>query len=259
MTRNSRLVALIAVPAIVAAVASTAHGHARLKSPPPRDNQDGYKDPPRTPPGTGAPCDISEAASQPHTTLTPGAAMTVTWEETVTHPGCFVIDFSPANDANFQVIGRKSHANAPTPNPTAQNPRQWSLGVTLPTTPCAKCTLRLRQLMLTTDVPESSLSTGCPPATIPAGSTYYSCANIVLGSGGASGTGGTTGAGGTIGAAGGRGGNAAGGTTGQAGTSGQAAAGTNGQAAAGTNGQAAAGTSGQAVAGTSGQAAAGTS
>jgi hypothetical protein len=242
MTRIVRSVSLlVAIPAIASAIASTAYGHARLKNPAPRDNQDGYKDPPRAPPGTGAPCGISEAASQPHTTLTPGAALTVTWEETVTHPGCFVIDFSPANDANFQVIGRKSHANAPAPNPTTQNPRQWSVGVTLPSTPCAKCTLRLRQLMLATDVAESSLSTGCPPATIPAGSTYYSCANIVLGGGG-SGGGGTTGSGGR------------GGTSGQAGTSGQGQAGTSGQGQAGTSGQGQAGTFGQGQAGTFGQA-----
>jgi len=275
MTRTFRSVSvLFAIPVIASVIASTAHGHARLKNPQPRDNQDGYKDPPRTPPGTGAPCGISEATTQPHTTLTPGMALTVTWEETVTHPGCFVIDFSPANDANFTVLGVKSHMNAPAPaNPTTSNPRQWSVGVTLPTTPCPKCTLRLRQLMLASDVADSA----CPPATIPSGSTYYSCANIALsGSGGATGTGGAGGAAGSSGttggrggttAAGGRGGNAAGGrggTTGQAGTSGQAGstgqAGTTGQAGntgqtgqAGTSGQA--GDSGQTgQAGTSGQA-----
>jgi hypothetical protein len=273
MTRTFRSVSvLFAVPvtaalvAIASLVPSTAHGHARLKNPQPRDNQDGYKDPPRTPPGTGAPCGISEASTQPHTPLTPGAAITVTWEETVNHPGCFVIDFSPANDANFTVLGVKSHMNAPAPaNPTTTNPRQWSVGVTLPSTPCPKCTLRLRQLMLASDVADSA----CPPATIPSGSTYYSCANVALsGSGGATGGGGAGGAAGSSGTTGGRGGTTAaggrGGTTGQAGASGQAGstgqAGTSGQA--GDNGQTGqAGTSGQAgstgqtgQAGTSGQA-----
>ncbi len=217
MTRPLHLV--IAILLIASAVASTAYGHARLKSPQPRDNQDGYKDPPRTPPGTGAPCGISEAASQPHNNLTPGAAITVTWEETVNHPGCFVIDFSPANDANFTVLGVKSHMNPPAPaNPTATNARQWSVGVTLPSTPCPKCTLRLRQLMLSADVADSA----CPPATIPAGSTYYSCANVIMsGSGGASGTGGTTGAGGATGAAGRGGASGRGGTTGTGGRGGR--------------------------------------
>src|SRR4029078_6547401 len=156
MTRTPRSVRLFfAVPAIALLSASTAHGHERLKNPQPRDNQDGYKDPPRTPPGTGAPCGISEATTQPHTTLTPGMALTVTWEETVPPPGCFVIDFSPANDANFTVLGVKSHMNAPAPaNPTTSNPRQWSVGVTLPTTPCPKCTLRFRQLLLAGDAGE---------------------------------------------------------------------------------------------------------
>jgi uncharacterized protein (TIGR03382 family) len=254
MTRPLHLV--IAISLIASAVASTAYGHARLKSPQPRDNQDGYKDPPRTPPGTGAPCGISEAASQPHNNLTPGAAITVTWEETVNHPGCFVIDFSPANDANFTVLGVKSHMSPPAPaNPTINSPRPWSLGVTLPSAPCSKCTLRVRQLMLSADVTDAQ----CPPATIPAGSTYYSCANVIMGgSGGASGTGGTTGAGGATGAGGRGGASGRGGTTGTGGRGGTTGAagrgGTTG--AAGDNGQA--GTSGQAgdngQAGTSGQA-----
>jgi hypothetical protein len=270
MMRTARIAALLVVPAIVVAIASPAHGHARLKSPAPRDNRDGYKD--MTPPGTGAPCGIARTASQPSSTLTAGATVTVTWEETVTHPGCFVIDFSAANDGNFQVIGRKSHMNAPAPNPTAQSPRQWSMSVTLPSAPCTACTLRLRQMMLNTgDVSEANLATGCPPATIPNNATYYSCANVVLGGGGASGSGGsggTTGSGGTgggAGGAGGRGGSSAsgrGGTTATAGTSGQAgsgsgAAGSSGQAGdTGTPGQAGdTGTSGQAGdTGTSGQA-----
>src|SRR5262245_52359541 len=113
MTRIAPIVRFIAAPAIVAALAGTAHGHARLMSPQPRANQDGYKDPPRAPPGNGAPCGISATASQPKTTFAPGAMTTVTWEETVDHPGCFVIDFAAANDQNFQVIGRRSHMNPP--------------------------------------------------------------------------------------------------------------------------------------------------
>jgi hypothetical protein len=191
--------------------------HALLNNPMPRDQQDGYKDPPMTPPGTGAPCGISEASSQPHNTLTAGAPITVTWSETINHPGCFVIDFSAANDQSFQILGVKSHMNPPAPtSPTKAKPRMWSLDVTLPSTPCPKCTLRLRQLMLTSDVTADK----CPPASIPNGSTYYSCSNVALTatSTGAGGTGGaTTGAGGTGGSA--RGGS--GGTTGVAGTVGQ--------------------------------------
>jgi len=200
-----------------------AGAHALLVNPMPRDQQDGYKDPPRTPPGTGAPCGISEAASQPHNTLIAGTQLTVKWDETVTHPGCFVIDFSPANDANFTVLGVKSHMNAPTPtNPSQSNPRHWSVSVTLPNTPCTKCTLRLRQLMLNADVTDAQ----CPPATIPTGSTYYSCSNVAL-------NGATTGSGGTGGSGTGTGGSAAGGrggSTGAAGRGGSGAAGTTGAA-----------------------------
>lgn len=263
MTRTARIVVLLAAPVIATAFAATAHGHARLKNPTPRDNRDGYKD--MTPPGTGAPCGITRTAAQPSSNLTPGATVTVTWEETVNHPGCFVLDFSAANDGNFQVIGRKSHMNAPAPNPSAAAPRQWSMSVTLPSAPCTACTLRLRQMMLSGDVSEANLATGCPPATIAANTTYYSCANVVLG--GASGTGGSSGGTGGATGTGGRGGNAGGGrggapgTGGAAGTSGQAgngasgAAGDNGQA--GTSGQAGSGSSGEA--GTTGQAGSGSS
>jgi hypothetical protein len=268
MTRTARILCLVAAPAIVAAAASTAYGHARLMTPTPRDNRDGYKD--MTPPGTGAPCGIVRAASQPSSNLTAGATLNLAWEETIDHPGCFVIDFSAANDQDFQIIGRKSHANPPakTGNPGT---RKYTMSVTLPSTPCTACTLRLRQMMLSADVPEANLATACPPATIPANVTYYSCANVVLGGGGASGTGGAGGgAGGATGSAG-RGGNAGGGrgggsaagggggaggssSAGQAGSSGQGGSGTTGQA--GSSGEGGSGTTGQA--GTSGQGGSGT-
>src|SRR4051794_9371055 len=97
MTRTARIACLFAVPAfaLTSAIASTAHGHARLKSPAPRDNHSDYKSPPVGGVGTGEPCGVARATTQPNTVLTPGAALTVSWEETVTHPGCFVVDFSP--------------------------------------------------------------------------------------------------------------------------------------------------------------------
>ena len=229
MTRTFRFVSLLAVPAIVAAIASTAYGHARMMSPAPRDNHSDYKSPPVAGVGTGEPCGVARTASQPSTNLTAGAAINLAWEETVDHNGCFVIDFSAANDQNFQVIARKSHANPPPRTGTGMAAsRKYTMSVTLPTAACTACTLRVRQLMMTNDVAEANLATGCPPATLPAGASYYySCANVVLGGGGASGTGGS--AGGTGGAtgtggAGGRGGNAAGGrggTSATAGTTGQ--------------------------------------
>lgn len=146
-------------------------GHSLLVLPKPRDQQDGYKDPPRAPPGTGAPCGVMRAATQPQTTYVAGQPLHVQWSETITHPGCFVIDFATANDASFQQLGVKSHSTA-----AGGTPRDWSLDVVLPSAPCTACTLRLRQLMLAADVPD----TQCPPATIPTGTTYYSCSNITL-------------------------------------------------------------------------------
>jgi hypothetical protein len=196
-------------------------GHALLVAPQPRDQQDGYKDPPRAPPGTGAPCGVMRSAMQPRTTFMAGQPLHVQWTETVTHPGCFVIDFASANDAAFQVLGVKSHSTA-----AGNPPRAWSLDVVLPAAPCAACTLRLRQLMLPADVPE----TQCPPTTIPLGSTYYSCSNVTL-TGTGTADGGTpdarADAGGSAGRAGSGGGGApgsSGGAAGGPGTGGAAAA-----------------------------------
>jgi hypothetical protein len=173
--------------------AEQARAHGLLVAPKPRDQQDGYKDPPRAPPGTGAPCGVGRTVPpQPETNYAPGLPLTIQWTETVDHPGCFVIDFANQGDMNFQILGVKSHATA-----TGGTPRSWSLDVTLPSTPCTGCTLRLRQLMLAANVPDSA----CPPNPIPAGATYYSCANVTLGAdaaGGGSSAGGT--ANGTAGA-----------------------------------------------------------
>ena len=164
--------------------APRANAHALLVIPKPRDQQDGYKDPPR-PPGTGAPCGIMRNAppAQPETSFPAGSKLKVTWTETINHPGCFVIDFAAQNDANFQVLGSKAHSGN-----TA--PQSWDLDITLPSTPCTGCTLRLRQLMLAANLPAGS----CPPATIATGVTYYSCSNIILTNGGSAGSGGASGA-----------------------------------------------------------------
>src|SRR4029077_9304068 len=104
MTRPPLGSVCVFIPAIAVLVASTAHGHARLKSPQPRDTHSDYKDPPQGGVGTGAPCGVARATSQPSTTLTAGAQMTVTFEETVNHPGCFVVDLAQSGDTGFQVL-----------------------------------------------------------------------------------------------------------------------------------------------------------
>ena len=164
--------------------ASPVAAHALVVTPTSRDGSDSHKDP-------SGPCGVARTVPpQPQGNYAAGQTLHVEWTETVNHPGCFVVDFSMAGDTDFQVLGVKSHASA-----AGGTPRPWSLDVTLPSTPCDDCTLRVRQLMLGADLPDAQ----CPPASVATGSTYYSCANVVL----AAGDGGDAGAGaGTGGAAG---------------------------------------------------------
>lgn len=165
---------------LVYALATTCAGrvaaHALLAEPPPRDQQDGYKD--------GSPCGVGFDASQPLTTYAAGQALKVQWRETVDHPGCFLVELSKGADQDFQILGRISHSNPPLPEmASTAEPRHWSLDVTLPSTPCSGCTLRLRQLMLDADVSADA----CSPDNAAPRSIYTTCANIALGGPGSAG------------------------------------------------------------------------
>jgi hypothetical protein len=148
------LVSLLAV----VAVQGTASAHVTLTSPPPRtlDNKAG-------------PC--GAAGSQRGTRVTtfaPGATITVEWDETIDHPGHYRIAFDDDGDDVF--------VNPNNPNDnfafTLKEPIPDKVGghytqqITLPTTPCASCTLQLMQIM-TTQVPYNSF--------------YYQCADISIG------------------------------------------------------------------------------
>lgn len=171
---------LIAASSIVMGSASLVAAHTVTVTPTSRDGSDSHKDP-------SGPCGVARSVPpQPQATYAPGQTLHVEWTETVSHPGCFVVDFSAAGDADFQVLGVKSHAAA-----AGGTPRSWSLDVTLPSTPCDDCTLRVRQLMLGADLTDAQ----CPPATVASGSTYYSCANVVLAGNNGGGTGGGAGPG----------------------------------------------------------------
>jgi hypothetical protein len=201
--RRGSAIAFLVLAGAVAAPAS-ASAHAVLTAPKPRDNRDDHKDT-----NGGAPCGVARAASQPmNPAMAPGSPFTVTWTETVNHPGCFVIDFSASGDTGWQMLSTVAHKT------TGNTPRMYSQMVTLPSAPCTACTLRLRQIMLGSEPAAGA----CPPATIPTNATYYTCANVVLGGadGGAPSDAGGTGTGGA-----GTGGAAAG-TGGRAGTGGAA-------------------------------------
>ncbi len=151
---------------------SASGAHTLLTSPTPRDDSDLHKDP-------NGPCGVSRAASQPmNAPLEPGSALNLTWTETINHPGCFVIDFSMAGDADWQTLTTVPHES------DGNTPRPYATTVTLPGAACSDCTLRLRQIMLGA---EPTAGAACPPADLALGSTYYSCANVVLAGDSASG------------------------------------------------------------------------
>jgi hypothetical protein len=107
-----------------------------------------------------APCG-GVARSVSSATYAPGATITLNWEETINHPGRFEIYFSPANDANWQLLKTVTD----TMDGTNDLPHQYSTTVTLPSAPCAACTIQLIQVM-TENMANPSY--------------YYSCSDIKI-------------------------------------------------------------------------------
>ena len=146
MTRTARYpLSVVAAPAIVAAARlNRSRARAAQESRAPRQ-PDGTRSA-ATPPGTGAPCGISEAATQPHTTLTPGAAITVTWEETVNAPRLLRHRFLAGQRRELLRSGREvAHEPARAREPDAGEPAAVVARRHAAVAPCTKCTLRLRQ------------------------------------------------------------------------------------------------------------------
>jgi len=154
-------------------ITTDAHAHTRMDMPKARDMQDGYK--PTRSPGFVLPCGIARSASQPINTLTAGSTIGMKWTETVYHPGCFIIDFAK-NDTGpstvFQRLQVEPHATG------TDTPKLYQASVKLPAEPCTNCILRVRQYMVG--------SNPCPPANLKDNDAnlYYSCANVVLETGG---------------------------------------------------------------------------
>lgn len=144
-----RLVLLV----VVATFGAKVFAHARIKvtgALVPRSNDAGIK--------TG-PCGGLPRLAQP-ATYAPGSTITVTWEETINHPGRYEFYFSPANDQNFQLLA--------TINDNQDGgglPHQYTANITLPNVQCNACTLQMIQVM-----------TENPAAP----SLYFSCADIRL-------------------------------------------------------------------------------
>ncbi|MDP3233337.1 MAG: Ig-like domain-containing protein [Myxococcales bacterium] len=122
--------------------------HAHLLTPTPRN----------TLANKTGPCGSPRTATSVN--FAPGATITLTWAETINHPGHYRIAFSPANDQGFDANILRDNI----PNPAGTQATNTAT-VTLPTTPCTGCTLQLIQVMTNTN-----------PA-----SNYYSCADITIG------------------------------------------------------------------------------
>jgi hypothetical protein len=115
------------------------------------------------------------------TTLEAGATITVTWLETIDHPGHYRVGFD-LDGQDFPIPATATTDTTGLPNviqdmiPDLQGPlpaggRPYSFELTLPNMPCDNCTLQLTQLM--TDKP--------PYTTDPASNDiYYQCADIRL-------------------------------------------------------------------------------
>jgi len=145
------------------------------------------------------------------TTFAPGETITVTWDETIAHPGWFRISFDDDGDDGFiNPATIDDLNNSPTvlvddiANPDGLG--TYSQEITLPPIECENCTLQLMQVMLDKD-----------PTIWGDNEFYFRCADLVLGMGGGT-TGSTTGGTTTGGSTAGSTGSSMTGSTGAAGT-----------------------------------------
>ena len=131
-------------------------------------------------------CGVANQVRNPArvTTFTPGQTITVTWLETINHPGHYRIAFQP-NGSIFGIPPAGAGAGGfPTVNQEGVDATNQSIvlkdripdgtlstTVTLPNMECANCTLQFIQVM-----------TDKPPYTVDALSDdiYFNCADITL-------------------------------------------------------------------------------
>jgi MYXO-CTERM domain-containing protein len=162
---GAKPVSRLAVVAVVLLVPATALAHAYVMRPPSRDvgianlDQRAHK--------TG-PCGGSPRTGMP-TAYDAGATINVRWHETIDHRGCYQIAFSPAGDKDWVTL---KQVNDPVGGGDAG---VYNTQVTLPAgVSCKDCTLVVRQLMI---------GRACEPnEPPPANNTYFSCADIRVGS-----------------------------------------------------------------------------
>jgi uncharacterized protein (TIGR03382 family) len=137
--------------ACAVAAPTVASAHTLMTSPTPRSQSDGLK--------TG-PCGNVAATDTPNE-LVAGSTITVSWLETVDHPGYYRIAYSAPGDADFEdnvLVDQIPDV------PCADAPCSYTAEVTLPSEPCEGCALQLIQFM----------GTAAPY------SPYFSCADVAL-------------------------------------------------------------------------------
>lgn len=145
--------ALISILFMFLLVPHHVFAHARLKpggNLPPRSTNAGIK--------TG-PCGGLARSANP-TVFQKGSTMTVSWEETINHPGRFEFYFSMSGDSGWQLL-----KSVPDDQNGGGLPHQFSTTLDLPNVDCTECTIQMIQVM--TENPANP-------------SLYYSCADIIL-------------------------------------------------------------------------------
>lgn len=176
-----RFVLATAAAAVALALAAEGAAHIQLSSPTKR-----YSDQKAGPCGKGA----LDARTDNVTYLEPGATITVTWTETVNHPGHFRISFDDDGFDDFvEPVSFEDDGTSPTillSNIPDDGGTMFSAEVTLPDIECDNCTLQVVQVM-----------TDKPPYEPGTNDLYYQCADLVLQVGAGGGPGATTGAGST--------------------------------------------------------------
>jgi hypothetical protein len=156
---------------------SLAAAHITLVSPAPRNSSQ-----------KSAPCGTAGGVRGTNvTTLAPGATLTLTWKETVDHPGHYRIAF----DDDGQDFVRPPTANDSTmgsdptvlmdliPDIQGNNPaggRTYTQDITLPNVECTNCTLQLIQVM--TDASKAPYTTDDASNDV-----YFQCVDLVLAAG----------------------------------------------------------------------------
>ncbi len=152
-------------------VALSAQAHTKWIDPPPRDPNGNIK----TGPCGGIP------RTGTYKQYAAGATIDVSFDEFIDHIGCFQVALSDANDTNFQVLYQIDDPS--------DMPGKRTAKVTLPAgKTCEKCTLQVRQIMigsLTCTGRKAGMATTTAPFDDPskrgAGDTYYSCADVCIG------------------------------------------------------------------------------